>query len=116
MSEEREIREAARNMIERYGDEARHEVKLRIRELEEHGQSDARRYWDFRSPGRGDVEFEDIIVALNDIGYAGPLSVEWEDIRMDRIHGASEAASFVRSLDFEGSNVAFDAAFDKEKQ
>ncbi len=77
---------------------------------------DARRYWDFRSPGRGDVEFEDIIVALNDIGYAGPLSVEWEDIRMDRVHGASEASSFVRSLDFEGSNVAFDAAFDKEKQ
>jgi sugar phosphate isomerase/epimerase len=77
---------------------------------------DARRFWDFRSPGRGDIEFEDIIVALNDAGYRGPLSVEWEDIRMDRVHGGAEAASFVRSLDFPGSAVAFDAAFDKSNQ
>ena len=35
--------------------------------------------------------FEDIIVALNDIGYNGPLSIEWEDIRMDRVHGARES-------------------------
>jgi sugar phosphate isomerase/epimerase len=77
---------------------------------------DARRFWDFRSPGRGDIEFEDIIVALNDVGYRGPLSVEWEDIRMDRVHGGAEAASFVRSLDFPGSAVAFDAAFDKANQ
>ncbi|WP_309385824.1 sugar phosphate isomerase/epimerase family protein [Cerasicoccus frondis] len=76
---------------------------------------DPRRYWDFRSLGHGDIMFEDIIVALNDIGYAGPLSVEWEDIRMDRFHGASEAAEFVRSIDFPTSDVAFDAAFDKEK-
>ncbi len=77
---------------------------------------DARRYWDFRSLGHGDINFEDIIVALNDIGYAGPLSVEWEDIRMDRVHGASEASDFVRSVDFPSSNLAFDAAFDKENQ
>jgi sugar phosphate isomerase/epimerase len=77
---------------------------------------DARRFWDFRSPGRGDIEFEDIIVALNDIGYRGPLSVEWEDIRMDRIHGGTEAAGYVRSLDFETSRIAFDAAFDKAKR
>lgn len=77
---------------------------------------DARRYWDFRSPGRGDVDFEEVIVALNDVGYAGPLSVEWEDGRMDRIHGATEACQFVRGLDFPRSNVAFDAAFDKSEQ
>jgi len=77
---------------------------------------DARRYWDFRSLGHGDINFEEIIVALNDIGYQGPLSVEWEDIRMDRIHGGSEASDFVRAVDFPSSNVAFDAAFDKEKQ
>jgi hypothetical protein len=28
--------------------------------------------------GHGDFEFDDIIVALNDVGYNGPLSVEWE--------------------------------------
>jgi sugar phosphate isomerase/epimerase len=77
---------------------------------------DARRFWDFRSPGRGDIEFEDIIVALNDIGYAGPLSVEWEDIRMDRVHGGAEASAFVRSIDFPRSALAFDAAFDKKNQ
>jgi len=74
------------------------------------------RFWDFRSPGRGDIDFEDVIVALNDIRYQGPLSVEWEDIRMDRIHGGAEAASFVRSLDFPVSALAFDAAFDKKNQ
>ncbi|MGB0459891.1 MAG: sugar phosphate isomerase/epimerase family protein [Opitutales bacterium] len=77
---------------------------------------DARRYWDFRSPGRGDIDFESIIVALNDIQYTGPLSIEWEDIRMDRIHGGTEACAFTRALDFAPSAVAFDAAFDKEKQ
>jgi len=77
---------------------------------------DARRFWDFRSLGHGDIEFEDIIVALNDIGYQGPLSVEWEDIRMDREHGATESAAFTKKVDFAPSNVAFDAAFDKENQ
>ncbi|MDR2981441.1 MAG: sugar phosphate isomerase/epimerase [Puniceicoccales bacterium] len=72
---------------------------------------DARRYWEFRSPGRGDVDFESIIVALNDINYNGPLSVEWEDVRMNREHGATEAASFVRALDFPTNKQAFDAAF-----
>ena len=77
---------------------------------------DARRAWDFRSPGRGDIRFEDVIVALNDIRYSGPLSVEWEDTRMDRIHGATEAAAFVKKLDFAPSAVAFDAAFEKKSQ
>ena len=72
---------------------------------------DARRFWDFRSVGRGDVQFEEVIVALNDAGYAGPLSVEWEDARMDRVQGAAESAAYVRRLDFEPAAAAFDAAF-----
>ena len=75
--------------------------------------ADPRRYWDFRSLGHGDVDFEEIIVALNDIGYAGPLSVEWEDSRMDREYGAEEAADFVRTVDFPPSQIAFDAQFDR---
>lgn len=71
------------------------------------------RYWDFRSPGRGNVNFEEIIRALNRIGYRGPLSVEWEDSGMDREHGAAEACDFVRSVDFPSSDIAFDAAFEK---
>ena len=80
------------------------------------GFGDARRYWDFRSVGRGMIDFEQIIVALNDIGYRGPLSVEWEDSGMDREHGAKEACDFVRKVDFAPSRVAFDAAFDKAEQ
>lgn len=74
---------------------------------------DPRRGWDFRSPGRGAVNFEEIIRALNVIGYQGPLSVEWEDSGMDRQFGAAEAASFLRKLDFSPSQVAFDSAFDR---
>jgi sugar phosphate isomerase/epimerase len=75
--------------------------------------ADPRRYWDFRSIGHGDINFEEIIVALNDVGYQGPLSVEWEDSRMDREHGAAEAAAFFKKADFKPSAVAFDAQFDK---
>jgi len=69
------------------------------------------RGWDFRSPGRGGVNFEEIIRALNDIGYNGPLSVEWEDSGMDREAGAAEACENVKRWDFTPSNLAFDAAF-----
>ena len=72
---------------------------------------DPRRGWDFRSLGRGGVNFEEIVRALNQIGYDGPLSVEWEDSGMDREHGAKEACEFVKKIDFEPSQVAFDAAF-----
>ncbi|NLX59409.1 MAG: sugar phosphate isomerase/epimerase [Phycisphaerae bacterium] len=74
---------------------------------------DRDRGWDFRSLGRGDVDFEAIMRELNRIGYDGPLSVEWEDPGMDREHGAAEACDFVRSVDFPPSAIAFDAQFDK---
>ena len=73
----------------------------------------AGRGWDFRSVGRGDVDFEAIIRALNRIDYGGPLSVEWEDSGMDREHGARESCEYVRDVDFEPSAVAFDAAFEE---
>jgi sugar phosphate isomerase/epimerase len=69
------------------------------------------RGWDFRSLGRGDVDFEEIIRTLNQFNYTGPLSVEWEDAAMDREHGAKEACEFVKSLDFPKSNRVFDEAF-----
>lgn len=75
---------------------------------------DPKRHWDFRSPGRGDVRFQDVIAALSDVGYNGPLSVEWEDARMDRVHGAGEACLFVRKLDFPRNARAFDAAFERK--
>ncbi len=75
---------------------------------------DPRRGWDFRSPGRGGVDFEEIIRALNEIGYQGPLSVEWEDSGMDREFGAAEACEFVRRVDFAPSGRAFDSAFGED--
>lgn len=75
---------------------------------------DYRRFWNFRSLGRGNINFEEIIRALNDIGYQGPLSVEWEDSGMDREYGAKESCEFVRMLDFAPSTLAFDAAFERK--
>ena len=73
---------------------------------------DPLRGWDFRSLGHGGIDFEEIIRALNQIGYSGPLSVEWEDSGMDREHGAQEACTFTKDVDFEPPSTAFDAAFD----
>jgi len=74
---------------------------------------DRRRFWDFRSLGRGNINFEEVMRALNSIGYNGPLSVEWEDNGMDREYGAKEACAFVRRMDFPSSKIAFDAAFQR---
>ncbi len=71
------------------------------------------RGWDFRSLGHGGVDFEEIIRALNHIGYDGPLSIEWEDSGMNREAGAAEACEFTRNVDFEPSGRAFDAAFEE---
>jgi sugar phosphate isomerase/epimerase len=75
---------------------------------------DRDRGWDFVSPGHGDVDFDELFRALNEIGYSGPLSVEWEDSGMDREFGAAEALQFVRAADFAPSQVAFDAAMQRE--
>jgi len=77
------------------------------------GFGDRDRGWDFVSPGHGDVDFDELFRALNEIGYAGPLSVEWEDSGMDREWGATEALRYVRSSDFAPSDVAFDAAMQR---
>lgn len=77
------------------------------------GFGDSRRGWDFVSPGHGDLDIDAMIRALNRAGYAGPLSVEWEDSGMDREFGATESCAWVKKNDFKSSNVAFDAAFEK---
>jgi sugar phosphate isomerase/epimerase len=71
------------------------------------------RGWDFVSPGHGDVDFEQLLRALNRTGYGGPLSIEWEDSGMDREYGAQDALAFVRRADFAPSDVAFDAAMQR---
>ncbi|WP_440900442.1 sugar phosphate isomerase/epimerase family protein [Actinosynnema sp.] len=73
--------------------------------------ADGRRGWDFVSTGHGDVPWEDCFRMLNQIGYTGPISVEWEDAGMDRLIGAEEAIGFVRRLAVDAPDAAFDAAF-----
>ncbi|MFM7150691.1 MAG: sugar phosphate isomerase/epimerase family protein [Gemmataceae bacterium] len=62
--------------------------------------ADPRRGWSPRCPGRGGLDWEAIIRALNSIGYTGALAVEWSDPGMDRSFGAEEARRFLQRLDF----------------
>jgi sugar phosphate isomerase/epimerase len=71
---------------------------------------DSRRGWDFVSLGHGDVDFDGIIRELNQIGYQGPLCVEWEDSGMERMFGAVEAYNYIKQLNFEPSTFGFDSA------
>ncbi len=77
---------------------------------------EAERGWDFVSPGHGDVDFESLLRSLNRIGYAGPLSIEWEDAGMDREWGAQDALAFVRRADFQPSSFVFDRAMQRSAQ
>lgn len=72
---------------------------------------DLRRGWDFVSVGHGEVPWEHLLRELNQIGYDGPISVEWEDSGMDREHGAPEALAFLQRLNFSPPATGFDAAF-----
>lgn len=71
---------------------------------------DTRRGWNFVSLGHGNVDFDGIIRELNQIGYKGPLSVEWEDSGMERIFGIREAFEFTKKINFEPSSISFDSA------
>lgn len=75
---------------------------------------DRRRGWDFVSPGRGGVDFEQMVRSLNAIHYEGPLSVEWEDNGMNRLQGAPEALQLVRRVNISASAQAFDEAFKRK--
>ncbi|MFJ3929016.1 MULTISPECIES: sugar phosphate isomerase/epimerase family protein [unclassified Streptomyces] len=74
-----------------------------------------RRGWDFVSTGHGDVPWEECFRALNAVGYAGPVSVEWEDAGMERQRGAQEAVRFLRELQFQPPEASFDAAFARHR-
>jgi sugar phosphate isomerase/epimerase len=71
---------------------------------------DPRRGWDFRSPGHGGIDWESVIRTLNEIGYEGPLSVDWKDSGMEREFGAEDACKFVKRLDFPSTRPRSSAA------
>ena len=62
---------------------------------------DPRRGWQFRSPGRGGIDWDAILRTLNEIGYDGPVAVDWHDPGMDREFGAADALQFLQRLDFD---------------
>ncbi len=70
------------------------------------------RPWDFVSLGRGKIDFNRIIRALNDIGYFWVLSIEWEDGFMDRTRGVWEALQYLCYIDFPPSKEKFDGQFE----
>lgn len=72
---------------------------------------DMSRGWDFISVGHGDVPWEDMIRMLNEIGYDGPISIEWEDAGMDRLVGAQEALEYISKLLWDVPAGSFDDAF-----
>jgi sugar phosphate isomerase/epimerase len=72
---------------------------------------DGRRGWDFRAPGRGGIDWEAIIRALHEIGYEGPLAVEFKDAAVERTYGAEAACQFVKRLDFEPARPSDGPAF-----
>ena len=70
------------------------------------------RYWDFKSVGRGNIDFEEIIRALNDIGYAGPLVGRVGRRRHGpRVRRHRELRIYVKRVDFPPSKIIFDAQF-----
>jgi sugar phosphate isomerase/epimerase len=69
------------------------------------------RAWDFVSVGHGEIPFEAIIRALNDVGYVGPLAVEWEDSVMDREVGAAESVEYLRRLSFDEPSATWFSSF-----
>jgi sugar phosphate isomerase/epimerase len=75
---------------------------------------DPHRGWDFVSVGHGDVPWDHVFRMLNQIGYQGPVSIEWEDSGMDREVGAPESLAYARRMNFDPPTGAFDAAFSAE--
>jgi len=74
-----------------------------------------RRGWDFVSVGHGGVPFEAIVRSLHEIRYDGDLSVEWEDSGMARDRGAEEAYEFLERLNFEPSDVSWEASLTQDR-
>ncbi len=72
------------------------------------------RGWDFISVGHGDVPWEDMIRMLNEVGYEGPISIEWEDAGMDRLVGGPEALEYISKLLWDVPEGSFDDAFASE--
>jgi len=57
----------------------------------------------FRTPpyGTGEFHWRRMMIALNEAGYDGVLSIEHEDMEISQREGVQKAAAFLRSLLYE---------------
>ena len=62
------------------------------------------------------MPWESVFRTLNAIGYADPISIEWEDAGMERLTGGPEALGFIRWLNFDPPVASFDAAFSTSRE
>jgi len=65
-----------------------------------------------------DLPIADLAPLVKQMGYDGVELACWGDhfdVRMDRVHGGTEAAAFVKKVDFTPNAAAFDAAFAKKR-
>lgn len=67
---------------------------------------DPRRGWQYRSPGRGGIDWDAIFRTINSIQYQGPFAVDWHDPDMDRQFGALDAVQFLKRMEFDPPNQA----------
>ena len=72
---------------------------------------DLRRGWDFAAVGHGEVSWEQIIRAMNAVGYDGPISVEWDDAHISREQAAQEAVGYLRRLSMDRAGGDFQSVF-----
>ena len=70
------------------------------------------RGWTFVSAGLGDADIDGYLRTLDQIGYTGPVSIEWEDSGMDRLNGAPRALAHTRSHIYTPPTSLFDTHFD----
>jgi sugar phosphate isomerase/epimerase len=78
----------------------------------QHG--DMRRGWDFRALGHGDLDWTNLVRALDAIDYRGPLSVEWDDAGYARDRAAAEGLALLRRLNLNPVGREFQDAFGRE--
>lgn len=62
----------------------------------------------FRSVGDGQVDFKRVFSQLTQVGYTGWAVLEWECCIKDSVQGATEGASFIKSMLIDVPTRAFD--------
>ena len=74
-------------------------VAAQLQQTPAEASGDPRAGWQFRSPGHGGIDWPGLVRVLNEVGYDGPLAVDWHDPGMDREYGAADACRFVKAID-----------------